>query len=143
MAAMEIMATMFFEGADTRSGGAGTTRLDITGAYFSVPVHDGFPSELVPHLLVLCYTPPDAGPQPVIIETTFTAPDGAELARSRQVFPPEPGLFSMRLVQGRLEAAVAGTYHANVTLRQGSAGDPIVRRVPLTVVDASADAPTA
>lgn len=137
---MEILATLFFDAADTRAGGAGTTRLDISGAYFSLPVRDPFPAEVHPHLLVLTYTPLDAGPAPIVIETAFTDPSGAEVARSRQVFPPEPGRFSMRFVQGRLVADAPGTWTAEVVLRQGPGGEPITRRVPLTLVADAAGA---
>ena len=49
---MEIVAALFVEGIDFRQVAGPSTRIDITGAFFSTAV-ESYPAKLEPHLVVL------------------------------------------------------------------------------------------
>ena len=49
---MEIVAALFVEGIDFRQVAGPSTRIDITGAFFSTAV-ETYPTKLEPHLVVL------------------------------------------------------------------------------------------
>ena len=53
---MEIVAALFVEGIEFRQVDGPSTRIDITGAFFSTAV-DAYPASLQPHLVVLVRSP--------------------------------------------------------------------------------------
>ncbi|MGH9166856.1 MAG: hypothetical protein ACRD02_03350 [Acidimicrobiia bacterium] len=123
---MQIVAALYVEGIDFRQV-AGSTRIDITGAHFSVPV-ESFPVTLEPHLVLLIRCPADH-PGTGALETVFRR-NGEEVARNRQPFAVEPGRFGYRLVKGELEFIEPGTIEAHCTIE----GTDQTVVVPLTAV---------
>ena len=57
---MDIVAALFVENLEFRQVAGGSTRIDITGAFFSEPVAE-FPAHMTPHLVVLVRDLPKAG----------------------------------------------------------------------------------
>jgi hypothetical protein len=127
---MEIVAALFVEGIDFRQVAGPSTRIDITGAFFSTAV-DAYPAHLEPHLVVLVRAPMDTEGN-ATLETVFER-DGQEVGRNRQTFFVEPGKFGYRLVKGELEFPEPGTIEAVCTIVEG--GSSVT--VPLTTLPAA------
>ncbi|MCZ7525932.1 MAG: hypothetical protein M5U14_05820 [Acidimicrobiia bacterium] len=126
---MEIVAALFVENLDFRALPGPSTRIDITGAYFSVPV-EAFPAHLEPHLVVLVRAPED-DPGLATLEVVFSR-EGTEVGRHRQPFQVEPGRFGYRLVKGDLDLPGPGTTEARCTIVES--GSTVT--VPLTALQA-------
>ena len=126
---MEIVAALFVEGIDFRQVAGPSTRIDITGAFFSTTV-DAYPAHLEPHLVVLVRAPVDTDGN-ATLETVFRRA-GEEVGRNRQTFFVEPGKFGYRLVKGELEFPEPGTIEAVCTIVEG--GSTVT--VPLTTLPA-------
>ena len=124
---MEIVAALFVEGIDFRQVAGPSTRIDITGAFFSTVV-DAYPARLEPHLVVLVRAPADSDGN-ATLETVFMRA-GEEIGRNRQTFFVEPGKFGYRLVKGELEFPEPGTIEACCTIVEGGS----VVTVPLTTL---------
>jgi hypothetical protein len=124
---MEIVAALFVEGIDFRQVAGPSTRIDITGAFFSTSV-DAYPAHLEPHLVVLVRAPVGSDGN-ATLETTFRR-DGEEIGRNRQTFFVEPGKFGYRLVKGELEFPEPATIEAVCTIVEG--GSTVT--VPLTTL---------
>ena len=126
---MEIVAALFVEGIEFRQVEGPSTRIDITGAFFSTAVEQ-YPASLTPHLVVLVRSPTDTDGNGTL-ETVFVRESsGEEIGRNKQPFFVEPGKFGYRLVRGELEFPEPGTVEARCTiLESGSAVT-----VPLTTL---------
>jgi hypothetical protein len=128
---MEIVAALFVEGIDFRQAEGPSTRIDMTGVFFSTAV-DSYPASLQPHLVVLVRSPAGTDGNGTL-ETVFVRESGEEVGRNSQPFFVEPGKFGYRLVRGELEFDEPGTVEARCTiLESGSAVT-----VPLTTLPAS------
>ena len=128
---MQIVAALFVEQFDMRQIPGPSTRFDIGGAYFSVPVAE-FPAALNPHLLVFVHAPADdAGNATFVAEFTR---NGEQIARNVQPCPVEPGKFGFRLVKPEFEFTEPGTVVATCTLTES--GSTVT--VPLTILQAPA-----
>jgi hypothetical protein len=129
---MEIVASVFVEGFEFRTVEGPSTRIDITGVFFSTAV-ESYPTTLEPHLFVLVRSPAGTDGNGTL-ETVFVRSDsGEEVARNKQPFFVEPGKFGYRLVRGELPFAEPGTVEARCTiLESGSAVT-----VPLTALPSS------
>src|SRR5437868_15533625 len=106
---MDIVAALFVEAIDFRQVAGPSTRIDITGAFFSTTV-PSYPAQLTPHLVVLVRAAAGTDGQGTL-ETTFLRGD-EEIGRNQQSFFVEPGKFGYRLVRGELEFAEPGTIEA-------------------------------
>ena len=126
---MDIVAALFVENLNFRQVPGPSTRIDITGAFFSEPVAR-FPAQLTPHLVVLVRAPADDTGMGTL-EAVFTR-DGEEVARNAQQFSVEPGKFGYRLVRPELEFPEPGTIEARCTIAES--GSSVV--VPLTAIAA-------
>jgi hypothetical protein len=125
---MEIVAALFVEGIEFRQVDGPSTRIDITGAFFSTAV-ESYPAMLTPHLVVLVRSPANTDGNGTL-ETVFVRENGEEAGRNKQPFFVEPGRFGYRLVRGELEFPEPGTIEARCTiLESGSAVT-----VPLTTL---------
>lgn len=125
---MEIVAALFVEGIEFRQVAGPSTRIDITGAFFSTAV-PSYPARLTPHLVVLVRAPADTDGNGTL-ETVFARVDGEEVGRNQQSFYVEPGKFGYRLVRGELEFPEPGTIEARcLVLESGSSVT-----VPLTTL---------
>jgi hypothetical protein len=129
---MDIVAALFVEGIDFRQVAGPSTRIDITGAFFSTAVPT-YPAQLTPHLVVLVRAPAE-GDGNGTLETTFVREDGEEVGRNQQAFFVEPGKFGYRLVRGELEFPEPGTIEARCQILES--GSSVT--VPLTALPASA-----
>ena len=127
---MEIVAALFVEGIDFRQVAGPSTRIDITGAFFSTAV-DAYPAHLEPHLVVLVRAAVGTEGN-ATLETVFNRA-GEEVGRNRQTFFVEPGKFGYRLVKGELEFPEPGTIEAVCTIIEG--GSSVT--VPLTTLPGS------
>jgi len=125
---MEIVAALFVEGIEFRQVEGPSTRIDITGVFFSTAV-DSYPTTLQPHLVVLVRAPVGTDGNGTL-DTVFVREDGEEVGRNRQPFFVEPGKFGYRLVRGELEFAEPGTIEARCTIIES--GSSVT--VPLTTL---------
>ena len=124
---MELVSALFTEQIDLRPVPGPSTRIDLTGVFFSVPAAE-FPTTLQPHLVVLLRSVP-GGPTQGTLVCEFTR-DGEQIARNVQPVAIEPGKFGYRLVRPELEFTEPGTVLATCTLTE--TGSTIA--VPLTVL---------
>ncbi len=129
-AAMEIVAALFVENIDFRQVAGPSTRIDLTGVFFSTAV-PSYPAQLTPHLVVLVRAPADDTGN-ATLETVFVR-DGEDIGRNAQQFLVEPGKFGYRLVRGELEFPEPGTVEARCTLLES--GSSVT--VPLTALPAT------
>jgi hypothetical protein len=126
---MDIVAALFVENIQFRQVEGPSTRIDITGAFFSTHAQE-FPAHLEPHLVVLVRVPKDAPSGSGTLETRFVTEAGVEVGRNAQQFEVEPGKFGYRLVKGELDYDAPGTIEAHCTITES--GSSVV--VPLTVI---------
>jgi len=123
---MEIVAALFIEDVNFRQVAGPSTRIDITGAYFSTAA-PSFPFRHEPHLVVLVRCP-TGHPGTGVLETAFIDEGGEQVGFNRQEFSIEPGKFGYRLVRVELEFEQPSTIEARC-----STGASTVT-VPLTVI---------
>ncbi|GBL21770.1 hypothetical protein EMGBS4_18300 [Acidimicrobiaceae bacterium] len=101
---MQIISALFVENFALRQAPGPSTRIDLTGAFFSMAAPNPVPVTIDPHLVVLIYCSPDE-PGNSLLEVIFRAgpsEDDEQLARNVSPFTVEPGKFTYRLVRGEL-----------------------------------------
>ena len=123
---MQIISALFVENFEMSQAPGPSTRLDLTGAMFSMAAPEPAPLTIAPHLVALIYCPPDENGQGVF-EVVFR-PDladpvredaGDHLARNVSPFTVEPGKFTYRLVRGELEFPDYGQIFAHCRVDRG------------------------
>lgn len=130
---MHIVAALFVDNFAMRQVEGPSTRIDLTGVYFSQVAPQPVPCTLSPHLVVLVYCPAnEAGDG--ILQVTFqmpgVAPDATPpLAQNVSPFRVEPGKFTYRLVRAELPIEHYGQVLAHCRIGQGD-----WMAVPLTVL---------
>jgi hypothetical protein len=101
---MQIISALFVENFALRQVPGPSTRIDLTGAFFSIAAPSPVPVTIDPHLVVLIYCPKtEAGNS--VLEVIFRSgpqDDAEQLARNVSPFTVEPGKFTYRLVRGEL-----------------------------------------
>jgi hypothetical protein len=123
---MHIVAALFVENFEMRQVAGPATRIDITGAMFSMAAPEPAPLTITPHLLALIYCPPARSGQGVF-EVFFRRTDDPDVAvtdedtvaRNVSPFSVEPGKFTYRLVRGELEFAEYGQVFAHCRVDRG------------------------
>jgi hypothetical protein len=107
---MQIVSALFVENFELRQAPGPSTRIDLTGAMFSMAAPSPAPVTVAPHLVGLIFCPPGesgSGVFEVVFRTEMGDPDadeaGEHLARNVSPFTVEPGKFTYRLVRGELE----------------------------------------
>ena len=126
------MAALFTESFNMRQVAGPSTRLDLTGVYFSMAAPNAVPVTVEPHLVVLVRCPPgDSGA--AALETVYQR-DGEQVARNAQPVTVEPGRFGYRLVRAELTFEAYGTVEAHVSLDGGH-----TTVVPLTLLPPARD----
>ncbi len=125
---MQILSALFVDGFDFRQVEGPSTRIDLTGVYFSTTVKS-LPATLEPHLIVLIRCAADEQGSD-FLEVVFRR-EGEEVARSRQPVMIEPGKFGYQLVKGEIDFDSPGTVVASCRL-EGS--EDAARVVPLTLL---------
>ena len=101
---MQIISALFVENFALRQAPGPSTRIDLTGAFFSMAAPTPVPVTIDPHLVVFIYCSPDE-PGNSLLEVIFRAGpsvDDEQLARNVSPFTVEPGKFTYRLVRGEL-----------------------------------------
>lgn len=127
--AMHIVSALFVENFEMRQAPGPSTRIDITGAMFSMAAPSPAPVTITPHLVALIYCPPAAAGQGVF-EVVFRrtddplgvdvpAVDDEHVARNVSPFTVEPGKFTYRLVRGELEFPDYGQVFAHCRVDRG------------------------
>lgn len=124
---MELVAALFVDQIDFRQIDGGSTRIDLTGVFFSQPV-SSFPVTLTPHLVALVRAPADDTGEATFVSEFFRGDE--QVARIVQPVQVEPGKFGYRLVRPELSFDEPGTVEARCLLVEG--GSTIT--VPLTVL---------
>jgi hypothetical protein len=123
---VHIVAALFVENFEMREAPGPSTRIDLTGAMFSMAAPSPAPLTLAPHLVALIYCPAEHSGQGVF-EVVFRrtgdpeAPsaDDDQVARNVSPFTVEPGKFTYRLVRGELEFADYGQVFAHCRIDRG------------------------
>jgi len=102
---MQIVSALFVENFQMRQAPGPSTRIDITGAMFSMASPSPVPVTIDPHLVALLFCPPEASGSGVfeVVFRTGIDEDSEQLARNVSPFTVEPGKFTYRLVKGELE----------------------------------------
>ena len=123
---MHVVSALFVENFQLREAPGPSTRIDITGAMFSMAAPSAAPLTVAPHLLALIFCPPDEpgeGTFEVVFRRTADpeAPsaDDDQVARNVNPFTVEPGKFTYRLVRGELEFTDYGQVFAHCRVDRG------------------------
>ena len=128
---MQIISALFVENFALRQAPGPSTRIDLTGAFFSIAAPSPVPVTIDPHLVVLIYCPKtEAGNS--VLEVIFRSgpqEDAEQLARNVSPFTVEPGKFTYRLVRGELLIAQYSQIFAHCRL-----GTSQWHLVPLTIL---------
>jgi hypothetical protein len=118
---MQIVSALFVEGFNLRQAPGPSTRIDITGAFFSMVAPGVAPVTVEPHLLALISCGPDE-PGQGIFEVVFrrgSDEESEQVARNVNPFTVDPGRFTYRLVRGELEFADYGQVVAHCRIDHG------------------------
>jgi hypothetical protein len=107
---MQIVSALFVENFEMRQAPGPSTRIDLTGAMFSMAAPEPAPVTIAPHLVALIFCPVGESGQGVF-EVEFrsdlvdpgTSDTPEPMARNVSPFTVEPGKFTYRLVRGELE----------------------------------------
>lgn len=115
------MSALFVENFQLRSVPGPSTRIDITGAMFSMVAPSPPPVTVAPHLVALIHCPPDEGGSGVfeVVFRRSAGEDGEQVARNVSPFTVEPGKFTYRLVKAELEFAEYGPVYAHCRIDRG------------------------
>jgi hypothetical protein len=128
---MQIISALFVENFALRQAPGPSTRIDLTGAFFSIAAPSPVPVTIDPHLVVLIYCPESEVGNSVLEVVFRNGPqeDAEQLARNVSPFTVEPGKFTYRLVRGELLISQYSQIFAHCRL-----GTSQWHLVPLTVL---------
>ncbi len=118
---MQILSALFVENFELRAAPGPSTRIDITGAFFSMAAPSPVPVTVAPHLLALISCDPDERGEGVF-EVVYRRGRGEgdeQLARNVSPFSVEPGKFTYRLVRGEVEFTEYGQVFAHCRVDRG------------------------
>jgi len=128
---VHLVSALFVDNFEMRQVEGPSTRIDVTGAYFSTVAPSPPPVTLTPHLIALIYCEPDESSEGVF-EVVFRKglTEGSEqVARNVSPFRVDPGKFTYRLVRAELEFDDYETIYAHCRTNR----DPW-RVVPLSLL---------
>jgi len=118
---MQIVSALFVENFEMRQAPGPSTRIDLTGAMFSMAAPSPVPVTISPHLVALISCGADE-PGNGIFEVVFRkgrSEDDEQVARNVSPFTVEPGKFTYRLVRGELEFTEYGQIVAHCRIDRG------------------------
>lgn len=118
---MQIVAALFVENFEMRQAPGPSTRIDLTGAMFSMAAPSPAPVTVQPHLVALIFCPPDVSGNGVF-EVVFRrgiGEDAEQVARNVSPFQVEPGRFTYRLVRADLDFPDYGQIVAHCRVDRG------------------------
>ena len=124
---MQIVAALYIEDIQLRPVPGPSTRIDLTGAHFSLASPGPVPVTVTPHLVVIVRCPPDH-PGTGALEVVYRRGD-EQIARNVQPLQVEPGKFAYRLVRAELTFDDYGTVEAEVRIDLGP-----ITTVPFTLL---------
>lgn len=118
---MSIVAALFVENFQLRPAPGPSTRIDITGAMFSMASPRPVPTQIDPHLVALIWCPPEGSGSGVFeVEFKRSLSDDAEVvARNVSPFTVDPGKFTYRLVKGEIDFVEYGRIFAHCRVDRG------------------------
>lgn len=118
---MQIVSTLFVENFALRQAPGPSTRIDITGAMFSMAAPGPVPLTIDPHLVALIFCDANESGSGVfeVVYRRGTAEADDLLARNVSPFTVEPGKFTYRLVKAELEFADYGQIFAHCRVDHG------------------------
>lgn len=121
MNGMQIVSTLFVENFALRQAPGPSTRIDITGAMFSMAAPSPVPVTIDPHLVALIFCAPEEGGAGIFEVVYRRGPleSDEQLARNVSPFTVDPGKFTYRLVKAELEFADYGQIFAHCRVDQG------------------------
>src|SRR3954463_11385088 len=102
---MQIVSALFVENFEMRQAPGPSTRIDLTGAMFSMAAPSQAPVTLSPHLVALIYcaaSEPGNGVFEVVFRKGMSE-DDEQIARNVSPFTVDPGTFTYRLGRGGVE----------------------------------------
>jgi hypothetical protein len=114
---VQIVAALYIEDIQLRPVPGPSTRIDLTGAHFSMASPGPVPVTLTPHLVVIVRCPPDH-PGTGALEVVYRRGD-EQIARNVQPLQVEPGKFNYRLVRAEVDFADYGTVEAQCRIGTG------------------------
>ena len=105
---MQIVSALFVENFEMRHAPGPATRIDLTGAMFSMAAPEPVPVTIAPHLVALVWCPTTEAGQGVFEVVFRNGPgeDDEQIARNVSPFTVEPGKFTYRLVRGIFDSMV-------------------------------------
>ena len=105
MSAMQIVSSLFVENFEMREAPGPSTRIDMTGAMFSMAAPSPAPLTISPHLVALIFCPAGESGNGVfeVVFRNGVDEDSEQLARNVSPFTVEPSKFTYRLVKGELD----------------------------------------
>ena len=121
LADMHIVSALFVENFEMRQAPGPSTRIDLTGAMFSMAAPSEVPVTLSPHLVALIYCTASE-PGNGVFEAVFRkgmSEDDEQIARNVSPFTVDPGKFTYRLVRGELEFTEYGQIFAHCRIDKG------------------------
>src|SRR3954452_17637308 len=114
---MEIVSALFVESFNLCEAPGPSTRIDMTGVFFSMAAPSPVPVTIEPHLVVLIRCRADEAGSGVL-EAVFHRGE-EEIARNVNPFTVEPGKFTYRLVRAELEFPDYGQIFAHCRVDHG------------------------
>ena len=118
---MQIVSALFVENFELRQAPGPSTRIDITGAMFSMAAPSPVPVTIAPHLVALISCAADE-PGNGVFEVIFRLGRGdtdEQISRNVSPFTVEPGKFTYRLVKGELDFDSYGQIFAHCRVDHG------------------------
>ncbi|MCU1397607.1 MAG: hypothetical protein JWN62_716 [Acidimicrobiales bacterium] len=118
---MQIVSALFVENFELRQAPGPSTRIDLTGAMFSMAAPSPAPLTISPHLVALIFCAPDevgSGVFEVIFRKGREETD-EQVARNVSPFTVDPGKFTYRLVKGELDFDAYGQIFAHCRVDRG------------------------
>jgi len=102
---VHLVSTLFVENFEMRQSEGPSTRIDLTGAFFSTVAPSEPPFIFSPHLVALIYCEPSESGEGVFEVVFRKGPgeDDEQVARNVSPFRVDPGKFTYRLVKAELE----------------------------------------
>ena len=121
LATVQIVSALFVENFAMRQAPGPSSRIDLTGAMFSMASPSPVPVTVSPHLVALIFCPANElgqGNFEVVFRTGIEETD-EQVARNVSPFTVDPGKFTYRLVKGDLEFTEYRQIFAHCRVNQG------------------------
>ncbi len=102
---MHLVSVLFVDNFEMRQVEGPSTRIDLTGAFFSTVAPSEPPFTFSPHLVALIYCEPQESGEGVfeVVFRTGLDESDEQVARNVSPFRVDPGKFTYRLVRAELE----------------------------------------